>query len=778
MKLFALLIFTNVFVCIHGFALPPADLNSDEITGPREVSPQQDEGSVYNLSTAFSNSLARAVSSIGKAKAVLNVDADTVVAADLMIPANIVLNFPSTAMISVDVGKTLTISAMTSPGNRKIFTGSGNVRLGAQAVERLNLTWWAGTDTSVDATNAVNSALGSLSYSKGGVLYVPCGTWLTSGGHTISDVVTIEGCGDHPDASSGTTFLLTNNKANFVFKIRDWYRTVKIRDLAVDLGKAAATSGILLQGTAPNTGVGFDATNVSIHANLAGPESVGINLDASDGHWDMEQVSFTNLRVIPPINGIGVRINTHNASIRFDSPWFYLPNGSTAIKAVGSANVKVTQPSFLGSTSPPPAPVETLNRTATASIPAGTSALTLTSGSLTENDIGQKVVIAGKLDSYITDVLTEKTATVANNAGRTASGDAISIYRASPGTGQAYAAFWNAGDYTNIEIENSQDEGVQYFFINSGNNPNTGVITFRNSYIQGIVKQNADAIYTSIGNHYFSQTFEDSPGVTTVIHSFGDDVMKKMLYYAFTGHDRAIARERLIGPISGVARVVSSYYGNFATKNFQTVMPERIWHSYASSSSSPDLTEPVVSIGSANSFVNAGKPLLELASLDDSSNKRSLTYRFWRNPENGYLTVSGSQKGFVGYDFNGPIYSSSGGVRSASVQLTDGATITADPKDGENFYVTLGGNRKLQVAPMTEADQGRIDGATIQFELIQDGIGNRNVSLATGTAGQFAFGTDIPQILLTTTPGKRDILTAKYSKRLDRWMVIDFKRGF
>jgi hypothetical protein len=781
MKLFALLIFTIAFACSHGFAKPPADLNSREITGPQAVGLQHDEGSVYNLSTAFSNSLARAVSSIGKGEAVLNVDADTVVSTDLTIPPNIVLNFPSTAMISVEAGKNLTISAMTSPGNRKIFAGAGNVRLDAQAVERLNMTWWAGTDASVDATAAINAALASLSFSTGGVLYVPCGIWKTKGGHLVPQVATIQGCGDYPDALYGTVFQLTNAGASYVFKNQtEAFRTIKMRDFSINLGTATAARGIFLDGNAPNGGVGFEASNISVSGAAAGAGSIGFAFDATDGTQDMMEVSLENCRFIVGTNQIGVLMDTHNGNFRFTTPYFYMANGATAIKALSSAGVKVTAPVFLGATTPPPAPIETVNRSLTANITIGTTALTLSRGNFTVNDIGQKVVIAGKLDSYITEVLTQTTATVATNATGTSAGDLINIYRTSSDKGQAYAGFWNAGDYTNIEIENAQDEGLQYFFINQGNHPYTGIITFRNCYIQAPILNKNDAVFTSVGNHYQSLAYYDDPGgkVQTEIYSLGDKVMNKTMFYGNGPRERILVEPRIQAPHAGVMSVNTGFYRGATGSAFSSEAQQRFWQTYSVHSPSPALASPVVSIGMADQFLNSGKPWLELASLNSNSDTPSLSYRFARDATTGYMTVSGSQKGYVGYDFNGPIYSSSGGIRSAAVQLIDEATITANPKDGENFYVTLGGNRTLKLSPMTEADQSRTDGATIQFEIIQDGTGNRNVSLATGAAGQFAFGTDIPRISLTPAAGKRDILTAKYSKRLDRWMVIDFKRGF
>jgi hypothetical protein len=728
-----------------------------------------------DLLAQYGNDLARAVRTTGTARQVWNVSADITVSEDLTIPSNITLNWTGGGQISVASGKTLIINSMAPPGNRKLFTGAGNVRLGPQ-ISQINLSWWAGNDTSIDATGAINAALASLTYSAGGVLNVPCGTWKTTGSHVLSNMVTIQGCGDNLDVGSATIFKLTNTGASFVFKASEAFRSIKINDFAIDLGKATAANGIVLEGNMGNGGVGFAGENLSINAAAAGSATIPIYvraLDRSNG-WDVQAVSFTKIKIIPAINGVGIKIHTHNGSFRFVEPYFYMPNGSTGFQLLASADLKISQPSFLGATTPPPPPISTVNRTAAANIATGTAVLTLSGGAnFTENDLGQKVTISGKLDSYIKQILTSTTATVGNPATGTSTGDAITFYRVAPGTGQAFACVWNQGDYGSIEIENSQDEGLQYFFINDWTAPNIGIILFRNSYIQSRIKNNADAIYTSMGNHYGSLTYVDSKTAQTGVYSFGDRVEHNTLFYG-----QPLTEARLQGEILGAFALWSPFFSNPQTGYQQHQIPQRYWMNYSSFSASPAAKEPQFSIGMADQFLNGGKPWLELASLNPNSNTRSLTYRFARNPDTGYMTVSGDQTGYVGYDFNGPIYTSVGAIRSGAVALTDDATITANPKAGASFYVTLGGNRTLALNPLTPDEQTREDGAVIQFEIKQDARGSRTLSLSTGSPGQFAFGSDIPSIFLTTTGNKVDIITAKYSKRLDRWMVIDVKKGY
>lgn len=102
------------------------------------------------------------------------------------------------------------------------------------------------------------------------------------------------------------------------------------------------------------------------------------------------------------------------------------------------------------------------------------------------------------------------------------------------------------------------------------------------------------------------------------------------------------------------------------------------------------------------------------------------------------------------------------------VALTDAATIATDASLGNHFRVTLGGNRTLG------NPTNPTDGQKILWELIQDGTGSRTISLDTN----FALGTDITSVTLTTTAGKRDFLGAVYNAAAGKWYVIAFTKGY
>jgi hypothetical protein len=102
------------------------------------------------------------------------------------------------------------------------------------------------------------------------------------------------------------------------------------------------------------------------------------------------------------------------------------------------------------------------------------------------------------------------------------------------------------------------------------------------------------------------------------------------------------------------------------------------------------------------------------------------------------------------------------------VTLADAATLATDASLGNHFRVTLGGNRTLGNPTNTT------DGQKIMWEFIQDGTGNRTITL--GSA--FALGSDISSVTLSTTAGQRDFLGAVYNASATKWYVIAFVKGY
>lgn len=104
--------------------------------------------------------------------------------------------------------------------------------------------------------------------------------------------------------------------------------------------------------------------------------------------------------------------------------------------------------------------------------------------------------------------------------------------------------------------------------------------------------------------------------------------------------------------------------------------------------------------------------------------------------------------------------------RGAITALTDGATITPDFNAGNNFSVTLGGNRTLANPTNLTAGQGGV------IVITQDGTGSR--TLAFGSYWKFPAGT---APTLTTTAAAVDVLAyyVESSTRITARLVGDTK---
>lgn len=100
--------------------------------------------------------------------------------------------------------------------------------------------------------------------------------------------------------------------------------------------------------------------------------------------------------------------------------------------------------------------------------------------------------------------------------------------------------------------------------------------------------------------------------------------------------------------------------------------------------------------------------------------------------------------------------------------LTDATTINTNASLGHHFRCTLGGNRTL-ANPTNGAD-----GQKVIWELIQDSTGSRTITLDS----KFALGADIPSVILSTSPNKRDFLGAIYHAADDHWFVIALAKGY
>jgi hypothetical protein len=107
-------------------------------------------------------------------------------------------------------------------------------------------------------------------------------------------------------------------------------------------------------------------------------------------------------------------------------------------------------------------------------------------------------------------------------------------------------------------------------------------------------------------------------------------------------------------------------------------------------------------------------------------------------------------------------------VAPAVVGLADAATIAVDASLGNDFRVTIAGNRTI-ANPSNPAP-----GQQIIFQLTQGPGGGFSVTWD----GAFQFSAGLPQPVLSSQPGKTDLLGFIYNAAKGKWLLAAFLNGF
>ena len=110
----------------------------------------------------------------------------------------------------------------------------------------------------------------------------------------------------------------------------------------------------------------------------------------------------------------------------------------------------------------------------------------------------------------------------------------------------------------------------------------------------------------------------------------------------------------------------------------------------------------------------------------------------------------------------------SGALAPAVVGLTDAATIAVDASLGNDFRVTLAGNRTM-ANPANPAD-----GQKITFQVTQGSGGS--FTLTWGSSYEFSTGLPLPT--LSTAAGETDLLCFIYNGTKAKWLLAAFVAGF
>lgn len=110
-----------------------------------------------------------------------------------------------------------------------------------------------------------------------------------------------------------------------------------------------------------------------------------------------------------------------------------------------------------------------------------------------------------------------------------------------------------------------------------------------------------------------------------------------------------------------------------------------------------------------------------------------------------------------------------GTLTPVPVALTDASVIATDASLGEVFRVTITANRTLS-GPINPTD-----GQRALWEVTASG-GAWSISLSTGAAGAFKFGTDVTAVPTIAT-GTTTFIGAAYRASSQRWHVLAVSSG-
>lgn len=259
---------------------------------------------------------------------------------NLTVNENITLQFMNGAVLVIAAGKTLTINGSIDAGMYQIFDGPGTVNGNIKVIQVLAQWFGAKGDGVNDDTDAVEKTLQYLDRRKGGMLFLPAGTYILRYLY-LRSLVMIQGTGN------STILRLKNRTNNNLISLKD--NTVsqfRIANLLIDGNKSNNTSGsgIYLNKTAYvysdyiNQGNYTDINSSIDDIFIFECADHGIHIDrtdTSDNFINIRGMYFNNIQVIS-CGKTGIRLN-QNTDGRFCNI-ISTGNGYSGFDIAGCAN--------------------------------------------------------------------------------------------------------------------------------------------------------------------------------------------------------------------------------------------------------------------------------------------------------------------------------------------------------------------------------------------------------------------------------------------------------
>lgn len=594
-------------------------------------------------------SLAAAITAIGSTPTVLKVTSLVTVAGTETPHANTIFQFEGDGGLTGSLG-TVELKGIIDPGAHQIFFGSTNFRVGKNANGgQVRLEWWAGASNSGDCSTAFSAALASLNdtYGNGGVMLIGAGTWSITN-QALSSVyssLTIQGAGSGDSLANSTTVLALFNTAanNYVLKTQHSMRSIKIKDLTIDTGSATGCSGFIAEVNSGTTSFGLEISNVTFHGLGSGSPAQFYIKDMDAGQGEAINVHLDHCMFITPVNGKSWRNDTTNSTVLVTQSSAVCGQGSTYYYGYYSGWTTFINCDYRGANGATTYAAAYRTITSNLSTTSGSNVITATGGNaFTTNDVGQRLLVPGVIDSPITGLLTATTATTVANASSSGSGQTGSFHQFVPYSGAASTVFHFVNSRNPINIIGGADEGFQNFIVNDGSDL-IGVVTVSGCTVQSrvVMNQAIPIVFNSV--RISSGTFTDAASITARVKLDGCSTSKTTLYGV------PLTKPNPWTYRSGNS-IIQTQLG-FDEDQYQQIFGMPIF--VRDGNNSPTVHSLATFASSKNTASSTHQPLIRFGRLDPVTEQLDFYYDIARNYDTGHAQFTGNQELFYrGYDFD------------------------------------------------------------------------------------------------------------------------------
>jgi hypothetical protein len=705
-------------------------------------------------------SLSAAVAAIGATPTELVVTTNTTVASNTTVPATITLNFQGDGQFSINSGVTVTIGKMSDPGNKQVIVledNTANIRFGVNAVQRMNLAWLVGTTGGIDVTDELNQLFASVTANGFGRIYIPEGTWLTTGDHELPSRTILEGAGTYQTLSGPTTLKMTDTNSP-ILKIGANTIQVLVRDMVLDGDNLANVDGFYGTGAEPAN----QASSITLERVTITQCVHGVRFFSSAGAWLLRSVKLVECLILDN-SFAGFRINTLNNATTIELTNFGVPADAYAlyIEGIGNTNIKncefaglplyigtrqvltntvvaaagitgdgnakcvITGTAVSGSPRTITVPVTTALTTATLIAAAFRTALAA------DEEVNRLFKVGGSgadiTLTYLVPDANDGTAnfTIEDDTSTGIADDVTSSITTSGVSrdGMAEAVCYYGGSHGIVTFQSCQDEAFKYFIINDASDINA-LTDIQGSLVQSEILLNQSCIINSFGNTYLSRTYKEGTGNSSRISSVSDYVRPTDAY------GNTFSPAQLCGPLDGVIMVLESPMQVDAD-----LVMRRPTQVRANAVDVGDPTTPMLSVGNYTDGTDEDKVLIRLGRTDVYE-EFLYYYDILRDYGNGRLKFNGNQTGFKGYDFDSDLTFTQ--MAMTSTQGLSGTTgaITMDCSASNRFTLTPTGDCTINAS-------GIVAGKKYYLTVLTSGTTSRTLTFGTGfkTTGTLATGT-------------------------------------